>query len=66
LIGETGVAHRFVRLKIICVAALLGGFGVPYGLEIVLWFLAALSTLTMWQRVAFARRQLQEAPAEMR
>jgi hypothetical protein len=36
LIGETGVAHRFVRLKIICVGVLLGGFGVPYGLEIVL------------------------------
>jgi CDP-diacylglycerol--glycerol-3-phosphate 3-phosphatidyltransferase len=66
LIGETGVAHRFARLKIICVGALLGGFGVPYGLEIVLWFLAALSTVTVWQRVAFARRQLQEAPAEMR
>lgn len=66
LIGETGVAHRFVRLRIICVGALLGGFGVPYGLEIVLWFLAALSTVTVWQRLAFAHRQLQEAPVEMR
>jgi CDP-diacylglycerol---glycerol-3-phosphate 3-phosphatidyltransferase len=36
LIGETGVAHRVVRLKIICVGVLLGGSGVPYGLEIVL------------------------------
>lgn len=64
LIGETGVAHRFVRLKIIGGGALLGGFRVPWGLEIALWFLAALSTVTVWQRVAFARRQVQEATDE--
>jgi len=64
LIGEAGVAHRFVRLKIIGVGALLEDFRVPYGLEIVLWFLAALSTVTVWQRLAFARRQVQEAADE--
>ncbi len=64
LIGEAGVAHRFVRLKIIGVGALLEGFRVPWGLEIVLWFLAALSTVTVWQRLAFARRQVQEAADE--
>ena len=58
LVGETGIAHRFARLRLVAVGCLLAGFDVPYGLEVVLWALAALSLLTAWQRLEFARRQL--------
>jgi CDP-diacylglycerol--glycerol-3-phosphate 3-phosphatidyltransferase len=55
-----GFAHRFVRLRIIAVGGVLGGLGVPHGLEVVLWLLAALSTFTAWQRIDVARRHLAE------
>lgn len=61
LAGETGITPRNVRLDIIVIGALLGGFGVPYGLEATLWVLAALATFTSWQRLAYARRQLRAA-----
>lgn len=58
LSGDTGIASRFVRLKIIAVGGLLAGFDVPHGLAIVLWLLAILSMVTVWQRLSSAHHQL--------
>jgi CDP-diacylglycerol--glycerol-3-phosphate 3-phosphatidyltransferase len=58
--GETGFAPRFTRLKLLGVGGVLAAFDVPYGLEIVLWLLAALSYVTAWQRLAYVRAQLRD------
>lgn len=63
LVGETGIAPRFVRLEIIGVGGLFGAFGWLYGLEAALWLIALLATVTSWQRLTFARRQILEADA---
>jgi CDP-diacylglycerol--glycerol-3-phosphate 3-phosphatidyltransferase len=62
--GDVGLAPRFTRLKLLGVGALLGAFDVPYGLEAVLWLLAALSFGTAAQRLAFARAQLRRQDEE--
>jgi CDP-diacylglycerol---glycerol-3-phosphate 3-phosphatidyltransferase len=58
LIGETGIAHRFVRLRLAGIGGALGVLGVPYGVEAVLWLIAVLSAVTVYQRVRFAHRQI--------
>lgn len=65
LVGETGIAPRLVRLELIVAGGLLGGFGVPHGLEIVLWILAVLSTVTVWQRISFVRHQLRALETDL-
>ncbi|MFL6077826.1 MAG: phosphatidylinositol phosphate synthase [Mycobacteriales bacterium] len=59
--GEFGMTPRFVRLEIIGAGALLAGLGVPYTLEAALWVLAAASTLTVVQRMAYVMRQADAA-----
>jgi CDP-diacylglycerol--glycerol-3-phosphate 3-phosphatidyltransferase len=61
--GEIGIAHRFARLKLIGIGGLLGGLGLLSALEAVLWLLAALSTITVAQRIAFTHRQIKAAEA---
>ncbi|WP_326829310.1 CDP-alcohol phosphatidyltransferase family protein [Streptosporangium sp. NBC_01810] len=55
--GEIGIAHRYLRLKIAGVGALLGGLGLIWALEVTLWVLTALSTITVAQRFVHAQRQ---------
>ncbi|MEV0648611.1 phosphatidylinositol phosphate synthase [Phytomonospora sp. NPDC050363] len=55
---SVGIAERPERLLIIAVGTLLAGLGVPYALEVVLWLLAALSVVTVVQRVLHVREQL--------
>lgn len=52
-----GVAERGERLVVAGVGGLLGGLGVPYVLAGALWLLAALSAITVIQRVAHVYRQ---------
>jgi CDP-diacylglycerol--glycerol-3-phosphate 3-phosphatidyltransferase len=55
---EVGVADRTARLIIVLAAAGLVGLGVPdVLLAVALWVLAALSAVTMWQRLREVRRQ---------
>lgn len=55
---DVGLAERPERLVLIGVAALLGGLDVPYAFEGILWLLAALSAITVAQRVLHVREQL--------
>jgi phosphatidylinositol phosphate synthase len=64
LIGETGIAHRFVRLRLAGIGGVLGALGVPYGVEAVLWLIAVLSAITVYQRVRFAHRQIIDDEAQ--
>jgi CDP-diacylglycerol--glycerol-3-phosphate 3-phosphatidyltransferase len=50
-------------LKLIGIGGLLGGLGLLSALEAVLWLLAALSTITVAQRIAFTHRQIKAAEA---
>lgn len=52
-----GLAARADRLVIILVGAFVGGFGVPYILELAVTALAVMSTLTVFQRIFKVRRQ---------
>jgi CDP-diacylglycerol--glycerol-3-phosphate 3-phosphatidyltransferase len=61
--GETGFAPRFTRLKLLGVGGVLAAFDVDYGLEVVLWLLAALSYVTAWQRLTYVRAQLRDQAA---
>ena len=54
---NVGVAERAERLILVGVGAVLDAVGVPHGFEAVLWLLAALSVLTVWQRVMHVYRQ---------
>jgi len=55
---SVGIAERPERLVLIGIGTLLGGLGVPYALEGLLWLLAALSVVTVVQRVLHVRAQL--------
>jgi CDP-diacylglycerol--glycerol-3-phosphate 3-phosphatidyltransferase len=55
--AKVGLIERPERLIIIGVGGLLWGLHVPYGLEVVLWLLAALSIVTIGQRMATVYRQ---------
>ncbi|OLB77194.1 MAG: CDP-alcohol phosphatidyltransferase [Actinobacteria bacterium 13_2_20CM_2_71_6] len=63
LTANVGVAERFERLALVGLGGLVAGFGWKYGLDVALWLLAALSVLTIWQRVAEVRRQDRAAVA---
>jgi CDP-diacylglycerol--glycerol-3-phosphate 3-phosphatidyltransferase len=52
---DVGIAERTERLVIALVAAGLAGLGVPYVLPVGLWLLAALTLITLGQRVLAVR-----------
>ena len=54
--ADVGIAERLERLLIVGVGGLLGGFGLEWGLPAALWFLAALATVTVFQRLIHAAR----------
>ncbi|WP_432837003.1 phosphatidylinositol phosphate synthase [Dactylosporangium sp. CA-092794] len=62
--ANVGLIERPERLIGIGIGGLLWGFGVPYGLEIVMWLLAALSIVTIGQRIATVYRQAYAVPAD--
>ncbi|GAA4893078.1 CDP-diacylglycerol--glycerol-3-phosphate 3-phosphatidyltransferase [Stackebrandtia albiflava] len=55
---DVGVVERAERLVLVGVAALLYLFGVPYGMPVTLWLLAALSVFTVGQRLWYVKREL--------
>jgi CDP-diacylglycerol--glycerol-3-phosphate 3-phosphatidyltransferase len=60
---DVGFAERTERLLIALVATGLSGLGVPYVLLVGLWLLAAVSTVTFFQRVLATRRSAAEYAA---
>jgi CDP-diacylglycerol---glycerol-3-phosphate 3-phosphatidyltransferase len=54
---NVGIIERAERLVGIGIGGLLWKFGVPYGLEIVMWLLVALSIVTIGQRIGTVYRQ---------
>jgi CDP-diacylglycerol--glycerol-3-phosphate 3-phosphatidyltransferase len=62
--AKTGLAERPDRLVGLLVPTFFGDvFGVPWLYEIALWLIAALSTITVVQRILLVRRQALAAPA---
>lgn len=57
LSGNVGIAERLERLVLVGIGGLLTGFGLGWGMPAALWVLAALSVVTVWQRVAFVHGQ---------
>ncbi|WDZ93856.1 phosphatidylinositol phosphate synthase [Nocardiopsis sp. HUAS JQ3] len=57
---DVGVAERTERLVVILVAVGLGGLDVPYVLAGGLWLLAAMSLLTVLQRLVETRARLND------
>ncbi|ADH66263.1 CDP-diacylglycerol--inositol 3-phosphatidyltransferase [Nocardiopsis dassonvillei] len=57
---DVGVAERTERLVVILVAVGLGGLDVPYALAGGLWLLAAMSLLTVLQRLVETRARLND------
>ncbi len=55
---KVGIAERAERVIGVMVAALLQGLGVPYVLPAMLWLLAALSCITVWQRMRVVYKAL--------
>ena len=56
--AKTGLAERPDRLVGLLVPTFFGGlFGIPWLYEIALWLIAALSTITVVQRILLVRRQ---------
>ncbi len=53
---NVGLVERPERLITVGVGGLLYTVGVPYGFEVVLWLLAALSVVTVWQRIIHVYR----------
>lgn len=62
--ANVGIAERAERLVLIGVGGLLSGFGVRYGLDVVLVILAVLSLVTIGQRMATVYRQDRAATRE--
>ncbi len=60
---NVGIAERGERLVIVLAAAGLSGLGVPYLLPAALWLLAALTTITVIQRLVHVYRQTISTPA---
>ncbi|WP_433048497.1 phosphatidylinositol phosphate synthase [Dactylosporangium sp. CS-033363] len=54
---NVGIIERAERLVGVGIGGLLWTFHVPYGLEIVLWILGALSIVTIGQRIGTVYRQ---------
>jgi CDP-diacylglycerol---glycerol-3-phosphate 3-phosphatidyltransferase len=57
--ANVGIAERFERLVIAGLGGIGWGIGIPYALEIALWLLAVLSTVTVVQRIWHVRRLVQ-------
>jgi CDP-diacylglycerol--glycerol-3-phosphate 3-phosphatidyltransferase len=57
LSANVGIAERPERLVLIGIGGLLQGLHVPHALEITLWVLAALSLVTVGQRMIHVYRQ---------
>jgi CDP-diacylglycerol---glycerol-3-phosphate 3-phosphatidyltransferase len=57
LTADVGLMERPERLILIGVGGLLAGFGVPHGMHVVLWVLAAGSAVTVVQRIVHVYRQ---------
>lgn len=55
---KVGVAERPERVGGIMGAAFLAGLGVPYILPAMIWLLALLSSVTVWQRMNVVRKAL--------
>src|SRR3954468_12752680 len=54
--ADVGIAERFERLVILGVGGLLGSAGLEWGLPAALWVVAALSVITVFQRLIHAAR----------
>ena len=54
--ADVGIAERLERLVILGVGGLLGSAGLRWGLPAALWVLAALSIITVFQRLIAAER----------
>jgi CDP-diacylglycerol--glycerol-3-phosphate 3-phosphatidyltransferase len=61
--ADVGIAERFERLVILGVGGLLGAAGLDWGLPAALWVVAALSVITVFQRLIHAART-EPAPSE--
>jgi CDP-diacylglycerol--glycerol-3-phosphate 3-phosphatidyltransferase len=55
--ANVGIVERAERLVALGIGGLLSGFGVKYGLDVVLGILAVLSIVTVFQRMATVYRQ---------
>jgi CDP-diacylglycerol---glycerol-3-phosphate 3-phosphatidyltransferase len=54
--ADVGIAERLERLIIVGIGGLLGSAGLEWGLPAALWVLAALSIITVFQRLIHAAR----------
>ena len=54
--ADVGIAERLERLVILGIGGLIGSAGVDWGLPAALWVLAALSIVTVFQRLIHAAR----------
>jgi CDP-diacylglycerol--glycerol-3-phosphate 3-phosphatidyltransferase len=55
---NVGIAERAERIIVLLLAVFLTGLGVPYVLPVAVWLLAALTWITVGQRILHVRRQL--------
>jgi CDP-diacylglycerol--glycerol-3-phosphate 3-phosphatidyltransferase len=55
--AKVGLVERPERLLSVGVGGLLAGFGVPYGMHVVLWILGVLSVYTVGQRMVHVWKQ---------
>ena len=60
--ADVGIAERLERLIMVGVGGLLGSAGLDWGLPAALWVLAALSIITVFQRLIHASRSDSPAP----
>lgn len=61
--ADVGIVERAERLIITLVGTGLSGLGVPYALHVALWLLAALSVVTVFQRLIAVWQAAQEEMA---
>jgi CDP-diacylglycerol--glycerol-3-phosphate 3-phosphatidyltransferase len=54
--ADVGIAERLERLLLVGIGGLLGAAGLDWGLPAALWILAALSIVTVFQRLIHAAR----------
>jgi CDP-diacylglycerol--glycerol-3-phosphate 3-phosphatidyltransferase len=54
--ADVGIAERLERLLIVGVGGLLGAAGLEWGLPVMLWILAVLAVVTVFQRLIHAAR----------
>jgi CDP-diacylglycerol--glycerol-3-phosphate 3-phosphatidyltransferase len=60
--ADVGIAERLERLIIVGIGGLISGLGPDWGLPAALWLLAALSVVTVFQRLIHAARS-EQVPA---